>query len=314
VTTAVVRPLRESELPVADRIFRLAFGTFIGLPDPMAFGRQADIIGSRWRADPASVLAELAGELVGSNCLINWGSVGLFGPLTVRPDLWDRGVAKRLLESTMEHFDSWRSAHLGLFTFPSIPKHLGLYQKFGYWPRSLIAVMTKPLAQSRPLAQPSRLSKLPPSEHGGAVRACREVTDRVYDGLDVGREITAVASQAIGDTVLLQDDAALAGFGVCHYGPGSEAETKDVCLIKFGAVRGGPGAGERFERLLDACEALAADQGHAQLVACVNTGRHEAYRRLLARGLRVDFTGIAMHRHNAPGYDRPDVFVVDDWR
>jgi hypothetical protein len=132
--------------------------------------------------------------------------------------------------------------------------------------------------------------------------------------LDVEREIRAVTSQAIGDTVLLQDDAALAGFGVCHYGPGSEAETKDVCFIKFGAVRGGPGAGERFERLLDACEALAADQGHAHLVACVNTGRHEAYRRMLARGFRVDFTGIAMHRHNAPGYDRPDVFVVDDWR
>ncbi len=35
---------------------------------------------------------------------------------------------------------------------------------------------------------------------------------------------------------------------------------------------------------------------------------------MLARGFRMDFIGIAMHRHNAPGYDRPDVFVVDDWR
>lgn len=315
MTTSVVRPLRESEVGVADRIFRVAFGTFVGLPDPMAFGRQADIIGSRWRADPDSVLAaEQAGEIVGSNCLINWGSVGLFGPLTVRPDLWDRGVAKRLLEPTMERFESWRSQHLGLFTFPNSPKHLGLYQKFGYWPRSLIAVMTKPLARSVVPTQWSRLSKLPTSEHAGAVRACREVTDSVYDGLNVEREIRAVDSQAIGDSVLIPDDAALAGFGVCHYGPGSEAETKEMCVVKFGAVRGGPGAGERFERLLDACEALAADQGHTQLVACVNTGRHEAYRRMLARGFRVDFTGIAMHRHNAPGYDRPDVFVVDDWR
>jgi hypothetical protein len=33
-----VRPLREPDLDDADRIFRLAFGTFIGLPDPLAFG------------------------------------------------------------------------------------------------------------------------------------------------------------------------------------------------------------------------------------------------------------------------------------
>ena len=33
-----VRPLRETDLEQADRIFRLAFGTFIGLPDPSTFG------------------------------------------------------------------------------------------------------------------------------------------------------------------------------------------------------------------------------------------------------------------------------------
>ena len=32
-----VLPLREDDLPVADRIMRLAFGTFLGLPDPQTF-------------------------------------------------------------------------------------------------------------------------------------------------------------------------------------------------------------------------------------------------------------------------------------
>ena len=146
------------------------------------------------------------------------------------------------------------------------------------------------------------------------MQECREVTDSVYAGLNVEREIQAVAMQAIGDTIVLRDDAELAGFGVCHYGPGSEAETKDDCFVKFGAVREGDGAAGRFERLLDACEALAMAQGLSRLVACVNTGRHEAYRRMLARGFRTDFTGVAMHRFNAPGYDRPDVFIADDWR
>ena len=32
-----IRPLRETELDAADRIFREAFGTFVGLPDPLRF-------------------------------------------------------------------------------------------------------------------------------------------------------------------------------------------------------------------------------------------------------------------------------------
>jgi hypothetical protein len=47
-----IRPLREEDLPVADRLFRLAFGTFLGLPDPMAFAGDAEYVRSRWRADP----------------------------------------------------------------------------------------------------------------------------------------------------------------------------------------------------------------------------------------------------------------------
>jgi len=33
-----IRPLEKPDLPEADRIFRVAFGTFLGLPDPQAFG------------------------------------------------------------------------------------------------------------------------------------------------------------------------------------------------------------------------------------------------------------------------------------
>ncbi|TMA78561.1 MAG: GNAT family N-acetyltransferase, partial [Deltaproteobacteria bacterium] len=32
-----VRPLREHDLREADRIIRVAFGTFIGMPDPTTF-------------------------------------------------------------------------------------------------------------------------------------------------------------------------------------------------------------------------------------------------------------------------------------
>src|SRR6185295_3756911 len=91
-----VRPLHETELSTADSIMRLAFGTFIGLPDPMAFMGDASYVRTRWLANPQNAFAaEVAGEVIGSNFATNWGSVGFFGPLTVRPDFWDRGVAKR---------------------------------------------------------------------------------------------------------------------------------------------------------------------------------------------------------------------------
>ncbi len=52
-----VRPLRETDLPTADRILRLAFGTFVGLPDPMSFFGDADIVHTRFLANPSAALA-----------------------------------------------------------------------------------------------------------------------------------------------------------------------------------------------------------------------------------------------------------------
>jgi hypothetical protein len=114
--------------------------------------------------------------------------------------------------------------------------------------------------------------------------------------------------------VLLWDDSKLLGFAVCHCGPGSEAGS-GACYIKFGAARPGAEAAKIFGRLLDACEALASVEGMSRLIAGVNTARRETYRRMLARGFRADILqGVTMHRPDEPGYDRPDVYAVDDWR
>ena len=142
---------------------------------------------------------------------------------------------------------------------------------------------------------------------------CRALTHAVYPGLDVGGEIRAVAEQQLGDTVLMHDGTDLVAFAICHLGRGSEAGT-GAAYVKFGAVRPGPGAAQSFDHLLAACEALASARGIAQLVAGVNTARHDAYRMMLERGFRTFLEGVAMQRPNEPGYNRPDCFVIDDWR
>jgi hypothetical protein len=313
-TGVTMRLLREADLPVADRIIRLAFGTFLGIPDPAAFMGDADYARTRWLADPSAAFgAELAGELVGTNFVTRWGTVGFFGPLTIRPDLWDRGIAQLLLAPTMDLFDRWNIRHAGLFTFASSAKHVSLYQKYEFWPRFLTALMEIQAPAKPGPADWASFSELSSDEKRTCVQACHELTSSIYEGLDVEREIRAVDHQHLGDTVLTWNGNDLAGLAVCHVGPRTEAGT-GICYVKFGAVRSGPKAMAEFRQLLVACGQFASARGAVKLVAGMNVARLEAYREMLRAGFRTTTQGVAMHRNGDPGYNRPEVFLIDDWR
>jgi ribosomal protein S18 acetylase RimI-like enzyme len=314
VIDVTIRPLAEPDLPAAERIFRLAFGTFLGLPDPLSFAGDTAYVATRWRTDPTAALAaEVDGALAGSNFAARWGSFGFFGPLSVRPDLWDAGVAQRLLARTMDLFAAAGTRHVGLFTFAQSPKHVGLYQKFGFWPRFLTAVMGRAVA-ARPRSGWSTVSEAPGSRRDACVDECGALADAVFAGLDPTPEIRTIAAQALGDTLLVRDEhGALDALALCHCGPGTEAGS-GTCYVKFGAVRPGPDAPARFTRLLDACEELAAARGLVTLAAGVNLGREAAYRIMVERGFRTFLQGVAMQRPNEPAFNRPDAFVLDDWR
>jgi predicted N-acetyltransferase YhbS len=309
-SSPIIRPLREDDFPEADRIFRLAFGTFVGLPDPLTFAGDSDWTRSRLASDPAAAFAaELDGRLVGSNFATTWGTVGFFGPLSVHPELWNAGIAKHLLGPTMELLDARGCRLQGLFTFAQSPKHVGLYQRFDFWPRFLVAVMARPSAG---VAGPPAWS-LHSATGDEVLPAARALTTAVYDGFDVGTAIRSVRAQRLGDTVLVHDGDRLAGLAVCHCGAGSEGGS-GTCFVKVGAVAPGPDAGERFEQLLDASAAFAAARGLGTLVAGVDTGQRDAYRRMLARGFRTVIQGVVMVRGDDVGLGRPDRHVLADWR
>jgi GNAT superfamily N-acetyltransferase len=302
------------DVDTADRVMRLAFGTIRALPDPSTTFGDRDLVRTRFRAaSDCAWVAEVDGEVVGSVFATRWGSFGFLGPLTVDPGLWDNGVGGRLLEPALEAFARWDVRQAGLFTFADSPKHLGLYQKHGFWPGSLTVVAATSIGV-RAMGALALVSSEPGHRLDDLVEEIGALTDRVFPGLDVRREIVAAHEQGIGDTVLLRAEDALEGVAVCHLGAGSEAGS-DTCYVKFAAVRPGEGAGGRFERLLDACEALAADAGVGRLVAGVNTGRLDAYRRLLARGFRTEQIGVSMAlRPDAPHFDTPADYVLDDLR
>jgi hypothetical protein len=108
----------------------------------------------------------------------------------------------------------------------------------------------------------------------------RRVAGSAYPGLDLEQDIRAADEQRLGDTVLLR----------------------------------AAGGRKRFDRLLDAIERFAADRGAERVEAGVSMAREKAFHALRERGYRVGFQGIAMHRPNDPGYSKPAVFAIDDWR
>jgi GNAT superfamily N-acetyltransferase len=309
-----ISTLREGELGEAARIVRLAFGTFLGLPDPLQFMGDRDLMTPRWRARNTKVLAaHIDGRLVGSNVISRWGSFGFFGPLTVLPEFWDHGVAQRLLEGTVKVLDGWKLRRSGLFTFAHSAKHVGLYNKFGFWPGYLTALMQHtPATGASNGGAPVLLSALKKNEREEAIRACARLTNRIDKGLDLTEEIRAVLAQGVGDVVMIDSHSKLDGFAVCMNGPGSEGGAK-TCYTKFGMVRGGDAAGARFDRLLNAIDEFAVSRG-ANVEAGVNLARRDAYARMRAHGYKAMTQGVAMHRPHGDGFNRADVYAMDDWR
>lgn len=288
------------------------------MPNPLDFMGDRQLMKPRWHSTNVKVIAARDGDrLIGSNVVTRWGSFGFFGPLTIMPEYWDRGVAQQLLELTIKIFDRWNLRHTGLFTFPQSTKHVGLYQKFGYWPRYLTAIMTRtPDANQVPRRRAADvltlLSPMSRRDREKAIQACRRLTHKIDKGLDLSAEIEAVLAQRTGDIVLTYTRGVLDGFAVCMNGAGSEGG-ENTCYIKFAATRGGAGAGKRFDKLLNAGDKFAKSRG-ATIEAGVNLAREDAYRRMRAHGYRTIMNGVAMQRPHTDGFNRADAHVIDDWR
>ena len=307
------RPMRAADLAAADRVFRLSFGTWFGLADPMQFrGGEPGLFEPRfWSYPDGGTLAVRDGEMVGLSYASRWGSLGVLGPVAVLPELWRHGVARRLVAAALDIFARWHAPLAGLFTFPQSPLHLRLYQSFDFWPRHLSPVMAKAVGPKAPMPDAVSLAASP--DRAALAALCRELAGGLYPGLDLGREIAVVLERGPGDVLALVEGSRVMGFAICPCGAGSEAGSKQA-YMKFAMVRGGPGAADRLRRLIAACEIYAGARGVAKLTCGTSTGRIGAYRVLCELGFRTELPGVMMHRPYGPAYDGPDDWVLDDWR
>ena len=309
-----IRAMRENDVDAADKVFRLAFGTHFGLSDPLAFSGTARTIEFRRRTWPeGALLAEQDGSIAGIAISVRWGGLGIFGPLAVHPQQWRSGVGRQLLEAMMPTYERWQCRAAALFTFPASLTHVGLYQSFGFWPRSLTALMSRPVTGPSPVPEARSLTAMSETERKDAIGQCAAIADALYAGMDLSDEIAAVVGLPRADAIALVDGSRVTGFVICHCGPGSEADTGAVSA-KFAAARPGANAGRDFRRLLDAANDFAQRNGASKLNASVNMGAMEAYRLMLQMGFRSYMQGVAMHRPWIELYDRPEIFALEDWR
>lgn len=269
------------------------------------------MVRSRLRAPHIrSFKASRNGELVGSAFISRWGSLAVFGPLTVDPDAWGLGIGSRLLDACLGVGGEWGVTSIGLFTLPESPKHLYLYRKHGFWPGSLTALTEKRVAPNA--SQLETLRGLDGHARVTAIEGCRVVTSSVREGLDLTGEIECLAEPGMGDVVIVREGDRIAAFALCHVGAASEAVTGS-CYVKFAAVRRGAGGAGLLDGLLDACETFAAESGAGRLEVGVSLGRRPAAELLAERGHRTFRHGVAMHRPaDESGVSAP--FVLDDWR
>lgn len=68
-----------------------------------------------------------------------------------------------------------------------------------------LAIMSKPVNQAAPATEFSRYSEVAKAQREESLRACREMTDAIYEGLDLEQEIRAVDAQGLGDTYIIDD-------------------------------------------------------------------------------------------------------------
>ena len=301
-----------ADLPAADRIFRGAFATYLGV-DPQTFMRGRAMVQGRFGTDPTGAIVAVDGEeVVGSNMVTNWGSFGFFGPLTVEPARWKQGIAKLLMEETLARFDAWGTRHAALFTFADSAQHQALYQRYDFWPRFLTAIVHKVPAKSSAQSF-SRFSRLDRTERASAVDEARALGDDVLAGLDISREIEGVATQSLGDTILIRSGDRLEGIAVCHFGGASEADEMS-CYVKFAAARPGRNAEANFVELIGACESLAAENGLTDIEVGVSTETVEAYKTLAGLGFKPGHFGVFMLRGAGSAIYRPSGYVAADLR
>jgi ribosomal protein S18 acetylase RimI-like enzyme len=324
-----IRRVRKGDLAKVRDVFEQSFGDFLerqlGTRPRQAFNG-AQYVHHRWLMEPwgCFVAEEDGSKIVGAVLAVTWGTVGLMGPLAVLTHYHNQSIAQQLMRAAQDFFDENKATLLGAVTYPTSPKHLALFHKFGYKPKSLIALMSKNLdraparpALPKPVAKGAlavrRFSGLEETKKKAALARFHRITGAVCRGMELAKEVEIVDGLALGDTLLLERGAELVGFAVYHAPGVSEAPT-GALYVKYLAIDPRQRKPEHLEQFVAAIEELAPELGLTRVILPVYLRYWLAYSTLVKCGYQVDFTMVRLQKGKPEDYEDPADLVLDDWR
>jgi len=325
-----IRRVRKGDLSKVKDVFEQSFGDFLerqlGTRPRQAFNG-AQYVHHRWLMEPwgCFVAEEDNAKIVGAALAVTWGTVGVVGPVAVLTHYHNQSIAQQLLRAVQEFFDENKATLHGGVTYPTSAKHLALYHKFGYKPKSLTAVMSRSL--DRPGSRPGvvkppvakgtltvrRFSTLEETKKKAALTRFHKITNGVCRGLELAKEVEIVDGLALGDTLLLERGAELIGFAIYHSPGVSEAPT-GALYVKYLAIDPRHRKVEHLEQFVTAIEELAQEQGLPRVILPVYLRYWLAYSTLVKCGYQADFTMVRLQKGKPEDYEDAADLVLDDWR
>jgi predicted N-acetyltransferase YhbS len=206
-----IRRVRKGDLAKVRDVIEQAFGDFferqMGTRPRLVFGG-SQYVHHRWLMEPwgCFVAEEGDGKIVGAALAVIWGTVGLVGPVAVLTNYQNQDIGQQLLTACQGFFEENKATLEGVSTYPNSPKHIMLYQKFGYRPKGLVMLAGKPLDR-REIVQATRppkpglvvrrYSSLEEAKKKAAMQRVRRITNGIWRGMDLSKEVEIVDGLAL---------------------------------------------------------------------------------------------------------------------
>lgn len=187
------------------------------------------------RSDIYSVVAEVDGQVVGSNFLWENAVIAGVGPITIDPAVQNLAVGRRLMEDVMRRAQEGRFAGVRLVQAAYHNRSLSLYTKLGFDTREPLSVLQGPAIGMEIPGYAVR------SANEGDLGACNKLCFRVH-GHDRGPELLDAVKQ--GTATVVEHGGCITGYAtmVGFFGHAVGENNKDLqVLIGAATVFPGPG-------------------------------------------------------------------------
>jgi GNAT superfamily N-acetyltransferase len=238
--TVKLRPGVPDDAEVCGRICYEAFGSISSahgfasdFPSPdVAIGLAGMLLG---HPGFYSVVAEVEGRVVGSNFLDERSPVAGVGPITVAPDVQDRGVGRLLMDAVLARADEIGAPGVRLLQAAYHNRSIALYAKLGFEVRELVACLQGPPVST---AVPGRIVRPASPED---IPSCDALCRRVHGHHRHGEVVDAIGQNT---AVLVEYDGRISGYstGLAFFGHTVGENNEDVkALIGSATEFAGPG-------------------------------------------------------------------------